>query len=327
MSAAGAYGRIDRILHGLAFRGVGLQKVLADLEDQLYRKELEGVPVRRPVFITSLPRAGTTLMLEVVTAAPGFATHTYRNMPFILCPLLWERIAGGFRASGSRRERAHGDGLVVDFDSPEAFEEVVWRAFWPKKYRPDRIEPWSAADRDPEFEDFLRRHVAKIVRLQLADGAAAGRYVSKNNANVARIELLREIFEDGSVIVPFRDPVQQAASLLRQHRRFTRIHGEDPFARRYMEGIGHFEFGHALRPIDFGGWLDGAPADRMRLDFWLAYWCAAFGAVLDRAGQVRLVDYDRLCRAPEPVLGALADGLGIPRAELTGQATRFRPPS
>ena len=322
MSTAGDYGRVDRFLHHLAFKGTGLQKVLADLEDQMFKRDLGTVAVDRPVFVTSLPRAGTTLLLEVVHALPGFATHTYRNMPFILCPMLWERIAAGFRKAGDRRERAHGDGVVVDFDSPEAFEEVVWQAFWPDKYQGDRICPWTRVDRDDEFEDFLNRHIAKILKLN----GGAGRYVSKNNANIARLDLLRAIFPDATLLVPFRAPLQQAGSLLRQHQRFLEIHGQDDFARAYMEGIGHREFGRTLRPIDFAGWLDRAPRDPSHLDFWLAYWIAAFEPVLEQADGVSLIDYDRLCVEPGAVLAEVAGPLEVEPAGLTAQADRFHPP-
>ncbi len=325
MREAGAYGRLDRLLHTFAFRGVGLQKVLADLEDQMFAKELARAEVDRPVFITSLPRAGTTLLLEVVSTLPGFATHTYRRMPFVLCPLLWERVSKGFRKEAGARERAHGDGVAVGYDSPEAFEEVVWRAFWPEKYKADRIEPWSAADRDPEFVDFLGRHLAKVVHLGTEAGVASPRYASKNNANIARLDLLAELYPEGRFLVPFRDPFQQAASLLRQHRRFLAIHAEDDFARRYMEGIGHFEFGRALRPIDFQGWLDHGAPDPMTLDFWLTYWCTAFETVLE-APRVYLIDYDRLCHEPVPLLETLADRLQVRSDLLIRQAPRFRAP-
>ena len=32
---------------------------------------------------------------------------------------------------GVEIERAHGDGMTIGYDSHEAFEEVLWRAFWP----------------------------------------------------------------------------------------------------------------------------------------------------------------------------------------------------
>ena len=48
---------------------------------------------------------------------------------------------------------------------------------------------------------------------------------------------------EGKIIVPFREPVAQASSLLTQHTRFLTMHREHEFTRRYMADIGHFEFG------------------------------------------------------------------------------------
>ena len=53
-----------------------------------------------------------------------------------------------------------------------------------------------------------------------------------------------------------------------------------------MEGLGHFEFGEALRPIGFGSEPpDPAAADRP--EFWLRYWADAYEAVLATAGPAR----------------------------------------
>ena len=332
MSGAQAYSRLERTLYRLAFAGLDVQKVLADLEEHALAGRLDRALPERPVFITSLPRAGTTLLLEVLSALPAFASHTYRDMPFVLCPLLWDRLSRSFRKKAELRERAHGDGMAIGYDSAEAFEEVIWTAFWGRKYRSDRIEPWSSADRDPEFELFFRNHMCKIVALRGArDGAGRpGRYLSKNNANIARLDLLRTLFPDCQIIIPIRDPLRQIRSLRRQHERFTAIHASDRFSLRYMEWLGHFEFGAALRPIDFGGWMrEGAALDRFDEPFWLAYWAAAYEAVLAAAGaNVCFFDYDRACAQPEPILGVLAEALELETpGELLGQAARFRRPA
>ncbi len=135
MSPGESYSRLDRWLHHLAFKAITPQKAMADIEESLFATRLEPLAVTRPVFITSLPRAGTTLLLELLAGTDRFATHTYRDMPFVLCPLLWERLSSGFRTSDPLRERAHGDGISINSDSPEAFEEILWKAFWPRNYR------------------------------------------------------------------------------------------------------------------------------------------------------------------------------------------------
>lgn len=317
------YGGTDRVLHRIAFATPNLQKSLADLETQRFRDRIKPEYAERPVFVTSLPRAGTTVMLDILARLPEFASATYRSMPFALTPLLWSSVTRGLQRSGEETERAHGDGLKVGFDSPEAFEEMVWKAFWPSHYQKDRILPWSESDRDPEFEAFFRAYMTKIVASQ---GGDARRYISKNNANIARLPLIERLYPDARIIVPVRSPWAQSASLLRQHQRFSALHARDGFSRAYMEGLGHYEFGQALRPIDF-------PGRTMALDkadqpsFWLEYWVSAYQRVLETAGpQVVLVDHDALCRDPGRYLPALADALGISeRKDLLAASSRLNP--
>src|SRR5690606_23299899 len=115
------------------------------------------------IFVTSIARAGTTALLNALADVPGVATHTYRDMPFVTAPTLWNRLAGGRMRRVERRERAHGDGLEIDLDSPEAFEEVVWRLFWPEKYGAT-IALWDGADRKEDADRFLARHMGKVIR-------------------------------------------------------------------------------------------------------------------------------------------------------------------
>jgi hypothetical protein len=318
------YGRLDRALHRLAFAALEAQKGLGRIENRVFAPELADVAGRGPVFVTSLPRAGTTVMLEALAGLPDFAAATYRHMPFTLAPLTWARFARSFRRAGGRSERAHGDGIAVGLDSPEAFEEMLWMAFWPEHYRADSIAPWAATADAADFAAFFRAHMAKVVSLE---GGPAGRYLSKNNANIARLGLIERLFPDATLVVPVRDPFAQVASLMRQHRRFTALHARDRFSRAYMEGLGHFEFGAALKPFAFADPApDPAAADGP--DFWLAYWADAYEWVLATAGErVVFVDHDRLSAAPSRFLPALAAALRLERPEaLAAAASRFRPP-
>lgn len=332
MSSVAPYSSMDRLLHKLAFAGPAWQKVLADLEDRVLAKKKWSGFSKRPVFVTSLPRAGTTLFLEILTAGPEFVSHTYRDMPFVLCPLFWDMISRNLRKEAVAKERAHGDGIEIGYDSPEAFEEIIWMAFWAEKYHAGQIEIWPAAERNQEFESFFHNHLQKLVGLRSSwdQQGLAPRYISKNNANMARIELLVEIFPDCQIVIPFRNPLDHLGSLLRQQKRFSEMHGEDPFNLQYMEGLGHFEFGAAHRPLNFANWLNSAeirdPADWR---YWLAYWSAAYEAALAVAGpNVHFVDYDRACAAPRETLAALAAALELEHPQwLLNQAPRFREPS
>ena len=325
MSFENRYSSLDRVLHRLAFASSSVQIAVADLEDQFFAAELDPIRIQRPVFVTALPRAGTTLLLEAIESLPEFASHTYRNMPFVLCPMLWNKFSSRFQHSGEAQERAHQDGLFVTTDSPEAFEEMIWKAFWKGHYKDDRVHPW--AENDIDFFDFLRSHMRKIVALSKSKTGAAVRYLSKNNLNIARTGILAQNFPDAAIIVPFREPLQHAASLLRQHKNFLEIHRDDRFARQYMAGIGHYDFGENLRPVDFNDWLDRASVtEPMSIGFWLEYWFETYSHLAER-DEIHLFCYERLCESPTESLAHLADILQpSDRAALLQVASRIQPP-
>lgn len=330
------YSRLDRALHYAAFSALPAQMAMADMERVLFGRRYADIPIRKPVFVTALARAGTTVLLSVLSEMSDFATHTYRDMPFILTPMLWSRLSSPFRKVTTAKERAHGDGLTIDYDSPEAFEEIVWKAHWPEHYQGDRIIPWDGAEEDEDFSAFLRDHMRKIIALHTPPDIDSNsiRYLSKNNANIARLEMLARTFPDGHILIPVRHPWHHAESLRHQHEHFSSLHTSDIFSRRYMEWLGHYEFGAALKPINFNNWMAGSTQlDPVKPGFWLAYWHAAYSAVLEavrdtglNSKTMILIDYDGLCHTPAPILPLLADRLDLhDPAQLLARSDRFRP--
>ena len=251
MAALNAYSALDRFVHRIAFLHPGVQIAAADIEDRLFARDLDGIEIGAPIFITSLPRAGTTILLAALDSIPEVATHIYRDMPFVLAPLLWSRLCGRFRRQAVLHERAHGDGIAIGYDSPEAFEEVIWRCFWPEHFDSQGITLWSATEANADAREFMTRHFRKIVALRCKHAARPSLRLRKNNANIARLDLIAEMFPTAAVLVPLRSPLAHAGSLRRQHENFLRLHGEDAFTLRYMADIGHYEFGALHRPIRF----------------------------------------------------------------------------
>lgn len=326
MNAPPPYSAVERMLHAIAFAGSTVQLAAADVERALHGRTFTSVQVERPVFITSLPRAGTTLVLERLAQCPDAASQCYRDMPFVLAPILWAQLSAPFRVAGAKSERAHGDGMQVDVDSPEAFEEVLWHAYWPKKFGKTRIDLWTASDAADEFPDAFRSLMQRVIVVRSTPEHPRRRYVAKNNANVARLTLLTRLFPDAKIVVPFREPLAQAVSLLSQHQRFLGMHAEHPFTRRYMRDIGHFEFGALHRPLNFPG-VDGLVqnGDPTTLDYWLGYWVHGFRHVLDNAAHVHLVSYERLCGGGDAALTRLTSTLGL-EAQATDDGTAFWEP-
>lgn len=326
MTAPPPYSTVERLLHRVAFSNLSVQLAAADVGRAMFGKQFASIPIERPIFVTSLPRAGTTLLLERLAALPSVASHTYRDMPFVLAPLLWQRLSASFRVGRAKAERAHGDGMQVDVDSPEAFEEVAWRAFFPEKYTDTRIALWGRDDTGDGFPEFFRGLVQRVIAVRSTDAAPKTRYVAKNNANVARLGLLRRLQPTGQIVVPFREPVAQAASLLAQHTRFLAMHREHDFVRRYMRDIGHFEFGALHRPIAFDG-VDEMCARYApdSLDYWVAYWVHGFRHVLAEAEGLLFVSYERLCAAGHEGFATVASALGLPSTPPTGAADLWDP--
>lgn len=333
-ASARDYGFADRAVHRVAFATLPAQVALTDLEDRLYAHRLADIGTPAPLFITALPRVGTTLMLELFDRLSEYCSHTYRDMPFVLCPMLWQRFSGRFQRTNAPRERAHGDGMKISADSVEAFEEIIWKFFFKPHYQPYRIVPRGALEH-AEFRSFLTQHLRKIVALRSVGTGVKPRYVSKNNADVARLRGLGTLYPDSVFLVLFRDPVQHAASLLRQQLRFLEVHAEDGFAKFYMAAIGHHDFGANFRPLDFDGWLAGRrSAEPTAPDFWLEYWAACYGHVLKHVrapdahtrAPIHLVSYDGLVASPEPSLTTLAGLIGASDpAAFHAQAERLSP--
>lgn len=321
-----AYGAGDKFVHALAFAGGGALRTAARIDDSLHKKRIRQVAAQPPIFITSLARGGTTAILNSMHEMDGIATHLYRDMPFVAAPILWSRFAGG-RKDMAERERAHGDGMKISLDSPEAFDEIFWRLHWPSKYSKKQIDLWSQSDLDPKATAFFERQMAKIAHLRQPERSKSGetpvRYLSKNNANLARLEVLPIMFEGCDIVVPLRGPAAHAASLHRQHINFEKIHAEDDFVKRYMRDIGHLEFGALQRPIGFDpAALTGyEPSDP---NYWLAYWITAF-AYLEAQGQAaHLVSQDILRANPQGTMGALMERLSMPQEAGRDFASHFR---
>lgn len=294
------YSGADKLLHRIALGSPALLEATFDIERATLGKRLKTVEIRRPVFITGLARAGTSILTRLLHAGGGFAAPSYRDLPFPLAPNSWAKLGG--KRHVEAQERGHGDGLTHDLDSPEAIEEVFWRAREGHRY----LKRHGLAAIAPE-KDTLANFRDYMCLVLLRHGGE--RYLSKNNNNVLRLEGIATTFPDAVLVHPFRDPLQQALSLLSQHRRASALAEGDPFRRQFMTWLGHHEFGADRRPFLF----DGAPAidgDAGHVDYWLQLWDAVYRALLAAPGAVQerqlFLDYDALCEAPRVYAPRLA---------------------
>ncbi len=305
-----SYSLFEKFLHHVALRWKGTRIVTFDIDSVLSRiVSQKNIPQDRHVFICGLPRSGTSILLHALYSTQLFTSLTYRNMPFVLSPYLWGKISNSHGISLDLAERAHQDGLMVGADSPESFEEVFWLTFAGDRYfRNDHLR---SHDINMDTQSKFERYVTNI--LSCGKFGTNERYLSKNNNNLLRLPTILRAFPNARVIVPFRHPLNQAKSLLRQHKLFSDLHGYDTFARDYMGWLGHFEFGLDHRPFSFA---NSAPFETTHtpysIEYWISYWIYVYQHVLSHfTSDVIFLSFEDLCKSPVNILGGLAEQLGM----------------
>ena len=107
---------------------------------------------------------------------------------------------------------------MVTAESPEAMEEVLWTAFFPRLHDPEVSNILDGQFERPELESFFAEHIRKLI---LARGGQ--RYVSKNNYNVTRLSYFARLFPDARFLLPIRSPLAHVGSLMKQHGLFSKF--------------------------------------------------------------------------------------------------------
>jgi hypothetical protein len=236
---------MDYLLVTIAFAMPGVFRRLGDKESHCFKKALGPIQIDRPIFVAGLARSGTTILLELLSSMPSVATHQYRDFPFVMTPVLWQRFTTIFSSrEKNAMERPHRDGILITRESPEAFEEPIWQYFFPHVHRENISHVINEDNGDAGFADFFADHIRKI--LLIRNGT---RYLSKGNYNVTRIRYLASLFPDARFIIPVRHPIEHVLSLVRQHRLFESYAEEDDRVPDYLCAAGHYEFGPQRVPI------------------------------------------------------------------------------
>ena len=267
------YSWLEQKLHKFALSSQFMREVTFDFENKNHSLISEKDD---HVFITGMARSGTTILLNALYKSNVFSSLAYSDMPFVLAPNLWSKISFN-KEDLVLKERAHGDGIKISKESPEAFEEVFWKTF------PD------------EEEDELKKKF-KIYICNIMHKNKKRRYLSKNNQNIKRLELISSIFRESKILVPFRDPIQHAYSLLTQHKKFIYESKNDKFISKYMNWIGHTEFGPNYIPmhiqnINFN--------DDLEINHWIEQWTLIYRNILNsfkNQENLYFISYEKLCK-------------------------------
>jgi len=279
---------------------------MADFETRFLADRIDNIKVEKPVYVTGLARAGTTITLELLSKAQSIVSHHYHDFPFVFTPYWWNTTFKLMpKKPMQQEERLHDDGIKVSANSPEAIEEVLWMAFFNFLHNPSVSNVLSGDTANPKFEQVYADHIKKL--LLVNDG---NRYIAKGNYNISRLAYLKKIHPDALFVILIRNPADHIASLIRQHRIFTKVETNNPLALKHMRKIGHYEFGKDLRPINFGDvhatgsvielWNEG-----QEIRGWARYWSQVYdhvNTVLQQDKRLQnatlVISHQKLCVDP-----------------------------
>jgi len=306
----GDYNSRDKLLHKLVLGSQIIKAMSFDL-DGLFavKKKVYNNSQPKHVFICGLARAGTTIIMRTFYQIGEFRSLTYRDMPFVLMPNVWRTFSGSNRRNTENKIRAHGDGIMVNIDSPEAFEEVFWTTFCQKDYiTKDGLIPHIVND---EILNKFRKYVSRII--MSSDSRQQPRYLSKNNNNILRIPSIRKAFPKSIIIIPFRNPLSHAASLLNQHQKFSELHSKDSFSKNYFRWLGHYEFGAGHLPFIFKNTIHSKSIFKPNdINYWLNIWINTYSyLVTQNEVDCHYLCFESLCESPAETLQQLLDDLDI----------------
>ena len=225
------------------------------------------------VVITGLARSGTTILFRNLADQPFAVSLQYRNLPFLF-NAKWNAAARWIVNHQSELiERNHQDGIMINADSGEALDEMIFSRIDAELYVTDhQLSPRSSCEAREKFLQFGRKVASDSGKLA---------YVTKNNNHILRIHNFLDEPSFTSFMM-IRHPVAQSYSLYRVHQALCERYGPSgkSFEIEFMNLLGHFEFGpnHKKLGLDCVAELERyAPDD---WNYWLVRWIDYYSYVL-----------------------------------------------
>jgi hypothetical protein len=297
---------------------------LGNLESGFLRGRLAATKVDRPVYICGLPRAGTTITLQMLSEHPDVVTHKYADFLMPYMPYVWNKVFPRIPVDAMRKPvpRIHRDRIEVTRDSAEMGEEILWEHFFPHIHDEANYSVLDGTTSNPAFERFYDEHLRKLALVR-----GRTRYVSKAIMCVVRMQYLSKLFPDARFLLYIRNPVDHVASLIKQDRIWAELEQSDPRQIEIIELTGHHEFGPHQVMANVGNpeelkeiraLFDSGRVAESRA----RYWAYAYGFVArqldsdpELARRVCVVRYEDLCADSLPTIDRI-----VAHAELDPQS-------
>ncbi len=208
--------------------------------------ELLEAPIEKPLFVFGLPRTGTTLLINLLAAAPGRNAFlrwlAYDPVP---PPRLEELHAGPrYQVMQDKTQMAltyMPEIAAIHFeeaDSPTECQFSMAPSFCAQVYESQANIPsyrqwlFHEADYLPAFRYHKRL-------LQLLQGETPGRWVLKNPWHPLFLDALTEVYPDAQLVMTHRDPAEVVGSICSLIKYVRGIYSDDVdlelIGRSFME--------------------------------------------------------------------------------------------
>ena len=259
----------ERLLHNLITKNKLLNKFFFEFEKILYLNKVTQFQNNKHIFVSGLPRSGSSILTIFLHNTNKFGSLTYSDSPFLLAPNFYSN----FKKKNINKffKRIHDDGIEISLSSPEALDNLFFLT----------------------YSNEFNLHVVDYINLILFK-TTKDRYLSKNNNIFDEFETLFRIFPNMILVVPFRDPVQQSNSLLRQHSNIKSKQKKNKFILEYMNSIGHHEFGLGYKfrrqPNKFH--------DTNNINHWIEQWYLFYLSAVNKFENnksVYFLNYELMC--------------------------------
>ncbi len=302
-----------------------LVRFFDEVETLILLRKLSNFHEGNNIYITGLARAGTTIVLEMLSKHPDVATHRYIHTPMAYLPYTWTNFARKTKIFLNPVERLHKDGINVNRESPEALEEVFWRDNFLNLHDEDRSTIMNNEVSNKKFETFYRNHIAKLLFT-----FSKSRYLTKNNYNISRMEYLLQIFPKSKFLLIIRNPVDHIASLIKQNILFRKMGMKDPRLEHFTQLIGHYEFGYNRKSINVG---NNQTIKTIReiwsknyndVKGWALYWASIYYFIADVLNKNKklskatlVVRYDDLVSNPSEIIDKILNHTHLKKEKFT----------
>ncbi len=299
------YNLIEKSLHYLILNNKFVSELLFDLDKFFYLKDIE-LQSNKHLFISGLARSGSTILLNIIYQNNKYCSFTYNDMPMILAPNIWSKITGKAYKNTKLKNRAHQDSIKININSPESFDEIFWKLIKNNNFvTKNKLIKLDYTKNDlNEYSNLISLICAKNHKKN---------YLSKNNNSILRLEEILGFFKNSFFLIPFRDPYNHSNSLLNQHIKFIKLQKNNKFVRKYMDWLGHHEFGLGHKNFKFNDQNENIISDTNSIDYWIKLWINFYEYILlltsksNYNKRIVFVNYDELCNNKKNYLDKIYD--------------------